>query len=212
MCCAGTGQHAHPCVRDQGVKEDCRRKPGSNDDEPPGWIEYSPGKPHRAGEQVRDRQAQGRRSPDQLHAVVEKDDDAESDDDVVEMVAIIKPSEHRKLEQQAKGERREKREYHRQQEASGHEIERDREISAQHVLHAMREIDEVHHAEHKGKAGCDQKQQHSKLQSVEDLNEDESTAHAFSSPAGNGKAQKAREAAAPPGTRHFNSITAKSGA
>jgi hypothetical protein len=61
----------------------------------------------------------------------------------------------------------------------------------------MREIDEVHHAEHKRKTGCDQKQQHSKLQSVENLNEDESTAHAFSSPAGNGKGEKAEKGCCP---------------
>ena len=130
--------------------------------------------------------------------MIEKEDDAESGDDVIEMVAIIKPSEHRKLEQETKGKRREKRKHHRQQEACGQSIERDREISAQHVLHPMREIDEIHHAEHKRKAGGDQKEQDSELQSVEDLNEDESTVHAFSSPAGNGKGQKAREAASPP--------------
>ena len=41
-----------------------------------------------------------------------------------------------------------------------------REISADHVLHAMRQVDEVHHPEHQRQSSRDQEQQDSELQAV----------------------------------------------
>ena len=52
-----------------------------------------------------------------------------------------------------------------------------RQISAQHVLDAVRQIDEIHDAEYQRQAGRDQEQQHAKLQAVEDLDQKERGGH-----------------------------------
>jgi hypothetical protein len=40
-------------------------------------------------------------------------------------------------------------------------------------LHAVREIDEIHDAEHQRQAGCDKEQQDPELQSIQNLDEEE---------------------------------------
>ena len=78
---------------------------------------------------------------------------------LIEMVALVEMAEDQKLEQQAERQRRRQRQHQRGKKMPGQRIEVDGEIGAQHVLHAMREIDEVHHAEHQRQAGRDQEQQ-----------------------------------------------------
>ena len=60
-----------------------------------------------------------RRAPEQLHALVQEQDDAEGRDHLVEMVAIIEMAEHRELEQQPEQQRGAEREHQREQEIAG---------------------------------------------------------------------------------------------
>src|SRR4051812_17962669 len=93
------------------------------------------------------------------------------------MIAIIKMTEDRELEDQPEQQRGAKREYQSEQEIACHPVEHHGEIGAKHVLHPMRQIDEVHHTEHERQPGGDQKQQHAELQAVECLHEEEGEGH-----------------------------------
>src|SRR4029079_9682656 len=55
---------------------------------------------------------------------------------------------------------------------------REREIGADHVERAVREVDEVHDAEHERQPRRHQKQRHAELQAVQELLEDEGEVHA----------------------------------
>src|SRR5271166_3808557 len=94
------------------------------------------------------------------------------------MVALIELTKDRELEQDGESQRREKGKHGREQETSGYGIERDGQVRTQHVKDAVREIDEIHHAEHQRKSGRDQEQEDAELQAVEDLHNEESGAHA----------------------------------
>jgi len=64
------------------------------------------------------------------------------------------------------------------EEAAGQTIECHRQIGAQHVLDAVGEIDEIHHAEHQRQPRRHQKQQHAELQPVEELDDEQRGGHA----------------------------------
>ena len=153
------------------------REPRADDDEPPHRIEDAGHQHDRAGEHFGHRQAQGRRAPEQLHALVQEQDDAEGRDHLVEMVAVIEVAEDRELEDEPEQQRGAKREHQREQEIAGEAVEHHGEIGAEHVLHAMRQVDEVHHAEHQRQPCGDQEQQHAELQAVQGLDDEEGDGH-----------------------------------
>ena len=93
------------------------------------------------------------------------------------MVAVVEMAEHREFEQQPEGERGAEREHQREEEVAGVAVEHHREIGAEHVLDAVREVDEVHHAEHEREPGRDQEQQHAELQAVQGLDDEEGGGH-----------------------------------
>jgi hypothetical protein len=109
--------------------------------------------------------------------MIEKKDDAEGGNDVIEMIAVVEMPEHREFQQKPEGERGGERQDERGEKAAGERIEGDREIGAQHVLHAVREVDEIHHPEHQRQACRNQKQKHAELQTVEDLNYEKGAGH-----------------------------------
>jgi hypothetical protein len=109
--------------------------------------------------------------------VVDEENDAEGRDDVVEVIAAVELPEHQEFQEQPEEERGGEREDQRRQEIAGDGVERDREIGAEHVLDAVRQVDEVHHAEHQGEPGRDQEQQHAELKPVEDLDHEQGGGH-----------------------------------
>src|SRR5256885_4737662 len=111
--------------------------------------------------------------------MIEEEDDAESGDDMIEMVTLIEMSEYDELQQEPEDERSDECKRRRQQKMAGQGVKGDGEISPQHVLHPVREIDEVHHPEHQRKAGGDQKEKDAELQAVEHLNDEERGVHGF---------------------------------
>ena len=70
------------------------------------------------------------------------------------------------------------------------------EIGAQHVLHAMRQVDEIHHPEHQRQPRRDQEQQHPELQPVQPLHQKQAETHR--------RAQRIRHSAAQ-GSTSFSS-------
>ncbi len=86
-------------------------------------------------------------------------------------------SKDREFEHKPERERGGERQHERREKAAGERVEGDREIGAQHVLHAVRQIDEVHHPEHQREARCDQEQKNSELQPVEDLDGEKGGGH-----------------------------------
>jgi len=101
---------------------------------------------------------------------------------MVEVIAAVEMAKHQEFEQQPAQEGGGERQDERRQKASGEREEGHREIGAEHVLDAMGEIDEIHHAEHQRKAGCDQEQKDAELQPVEGLNHEKGGGHGLSDP------------------------------
>ena len=133
------------------------------------------------GEKFRHRQRQRRSSPHHPHRVIEKQDDAEGGDHLIEVIAVVEVAENQKLQQQAEEERGGERQHQRKEEISHQSVEGYGEISAEHILHAVRQVDEVHHTEHQRQAGCNQEQKNAELQAVEDLDQKERGGHGLSS-------------------------------
>src|SRR4029077_8793674 len=104
-------------------------------------------------------------------------DDAERGDHLIEVIAVVEVAENQKFQQQAEEERGGERQHQRKEEISHQSVESHGEIGAEHILHAMRQIDEIHHAEHERQAGCDQEQKNAELQAVEDLDQKKRGGH-----------------------------------
>ena len=85
------------------------------------------------------------------------------------MVAVVEPAEDQEFERKAEGERGRQREGERAPEPARQRREHGREIGADHVLHAVSEIDEIHHAEGQRQARSDQEKQDAELQAVQGL-------------------------------------------
>jgi hypothetical protein len=130
-----------------------------------------------AGQQVGRGHVERRRTPDDLHPLVEEQDDAEGGQHLLQVIPLVEVAEDDKLQGQAEQHGGRQRQRQRQQHAAGKLVARHRQVRAQHVLHAVREIDEVHHAEHQRQTARDQKQQDAELQAVEELDDDERDGH-----------------------------------
>src|SRR5262249_56114634 len=63
------------------------------------------------------------------------------------------------------------------QKSGGEGVEGDSQVSAQHVLDAVREVDEVHHPEYERKTRRDQEKQDAKLEPVQNLDDEEARGH-----------------------------------
>ena len=93
------------------------------------------------------------------------------------MVAVVEPAEHQEFERKAEGERGRQRERERAPEPAGQRREHGREIGADHVLHAVSQIDEIHHAEGQRQTRGDQEKQDAELQAVQGLDGQEREGH-----------------------------------
>ena len=93
------------------------------------------------------------------------------------MVAAVQPAEDQELDRKAEGERGRQREGERAPEPPGQRSEHGREIGADHVLHAVSEIDEIHHAEGQRQTSGDQKKQDAELQAVQGLDGQDREGH-----------------------------------
>ena len=82
------------------------------------------------------------------------------------MIAAVKPSYRDDLQHHADDQRRDDREDGAENEAVGPCREGGREIGADHIERAVRQIDQVHDAEHQRQSRRQQKQQHAKLDAV----------------------------------------------
>src|SRR5262249_43558637 len=103
--------------------------------------------------------------------------DSKGCDDMVEMVAVVEPAEYQELEQQSERERGKERKEGGGDKTLRQRVKRDGKIGAQHVLNAVGEIDEIHHAENERETRRNQKQQNSELEAVESLDDEESRIH-----------------------------------
>ena len=132
---------------------------------------------HRNGQPGRQRKRQPRRSPDQSHRVVEKQDQAERRQHVIEMVAAIKMPQRDQFQHDAEQQSGAEREHHADDEITGPGHEGRGEVGAHHVERTVRQIDEIHDAEHQRQSRRQQKQQQAELQSVQELFDDEQHGH-----------------------------------
>ncbi len=174
---ARTHQHAGARVVDEHVEQGGDEQARDDDRDAVDRIEQPLHEHDRAGQHLGDRHAERRRAPGDAHRLVEEQDDAEGRQHLREVVAVVEVAEHRDLEHEPDEERRRQGEEQRHEEAARHRGEPRREIGADHVLHAVREVDEVHDAEDQRQPRRDQEQEDAELQAVERLHEDERQRH-----------------------------------
>ena len=92
---------------------------------------------------------------------------------MVEMVAAVEVPQRREFQHDAEQQGRAERQQRAQHETAGPGDEGRGEIGAHHVERAVREIDEVHDAEHQRQPRRQQEQQQPELQAVQELFDDE---------------------------------------
>ncbi len=88
---------------------------------------------------------------------------------MIEMVAAIEFAHGDQLDGHSNHEGRDQRQHGAQHEALRERRKGRGEISAQHIERAMRQIDQVHDAEHQRQPGGQQEQQQPELQPVQAL-------------------------------------------
>src|SRR5262245_47441387 len=93
------------------------------------------------------------------------------------MIPVVEVAKDHEFKQQSKEESCRERQHQGDEKISDERVESDREIRAQHVLDAVREVDEVHHPEHQRKTGRDQEKQDAELETVQNLDNDEARGH-----------------------------------
>ncbi len=89
------------------------------------------------------------------------------------MIAAVEVPQRGELKHDAEHERRAERQDRAEHETAGPGDEGRGEIGAHHVERTVREIDEVHDAEHQGQSRRQQEQQEPELQPVQDLFDDQ---------------------------------------
>ena len=94
------------------------------------------------------------------------------------MAAVVEVAEDEHFQQQPEGQRRRQRQHETQPEAAAPGGQRGHQIGAHHVLHAVREIDEVHDAEDERQPRRDEEQDQAELETVQHLHEEERGRHA----------------------------------
>ena len=92
---------------------------------------------------------------------------------MIEMIAAVEVPQRDEFQHDAEQQRRAERQHHADDEIPGPRHEGRGEIGAHHVERAMRQIDEVHDAEHQRQSRRQQEQQQAELQSVQELFDDE---------------------------------------
>ena len=170
---AGADQHADAGSHHHEIEHQRDRERDHDDGEPIGRIEHAGNDLDRHRQPRRQRQRQARRAPDQPHRVVEKQDQPEGRQHVIEMIAAVEMPQRDEFQHDAEQQRRAEREHDAEHETAGPRHEGRGEIGAHHVERAMREIDQVHDAEHQRQSRRQQEQQQAELQSVQELFDDE---------------------------------------
>src|SRR3954449_431080 len=91
---------------------------------------------------------------------------------MIEMIAPVKMPKRYEFQDDAKQQGRAKRQHHAEDEIPGPGDETGGKVGAHHIERAVRQIDEIHDAEHQRQSRRQQKQQQAELQSVQELFDD----------------------------------------
>ena len=117
----------------------------------------------------RNRQVQRLPAEQDGRAFIDKEDDAEGREHLLNMVAGIKPPDHHELDDQA-GERRGRETGEgREHERPGTLADQRRAVGSDHVERAVRQIDDAHDAEDQRQSCRQQEQHYAELDAVECL-------------------------------------------
>ena len=114
-----------------------------------------------------------------MHVVAEEDapelfenqDQAEGEQHLIEVVALVQTAEQRNLQQHADNERDADAEREGEPKAARNAGEPVSEIGADHVKTAVRKIDHAHDAENKRQTARQQEQQQAVLNAVQELDQ-----------------------------------------
>ena len=97
---------------------------------------------------------------------------------LLQVVALVEVAEHQHLQQPSRTAARPAAPAATAgEETPGEAVEHHRQVGAQHVLHAVGEVDEIHHPEHQREPGRHEEQQDAELQPVEQLDDEQRGGH-----------------------------------
>ena len=116
-------------------------------------------------------------TPEHGAQFLEHVDQAKGQQHLVEVVAVVKVTKQHFLQQQAKGHRQRRADHDGQRKAAQQAGQRPRQVSAEHVEAAVREIDHAHDAEDQREACGQHEQQQPVLDAVEQLDEEVDEVH-----------------------------------
>ena len=170
---AGADQHADARAHDHQIEREGDEQRHDDDRQAVHRIVDAGQELDGGVEPGRQREIHARRAPDQAHQLVEEQNEPEGTEHVVEMVAAVEPPHGDHLDRHPDQERRHQRESDAAEERVGEAGEGRGEVGAQHVERAVRQVDEVHDAEHQRQSGSEQEQQEPELQPVQELLEEE---------------------------------------
>jgi hypothetical protein len=125
----------------------------------------------------RHRREQRGAAPQDRHQLVEEQDQAESGEHLVEVIAVVERAQRHDLDRHADHQRPGEAERHAREVRAGPLRGGEHQIRADHVQRAVRQVDEVHDAEHQRQARRHQEQRDAELQSVQQLLEKKGEAH-----------------------------------
>jgi len=112
-------------------------------------------------------------TPHHLLELIEDQNQSEGQQHLLQMIAVIEMPDEQIFDQEAAQEGERYPERKRKEHIAERTREAQRQIGAEHVERAVREVDHAQNAENKGQSACGQEDQQSRLQTVEKLNEDQ---------------------------------------
>ena len=169
-------QHSHPRMMDNDIERGCYGEADGDDQKPIRRIRHSEDH-HGPSEPVRRTHIERLRSPDDPDELIEHQNQAKRRQHLVEVIAIIKRAQRGSLDDGANEEgAKHSCQAGDDERPRAHEHCRP-DIRPQHVERRVREVDEIHDAQHQREAGTEQEQEDPVLQAVERLCEKKIPSH-----------------------------------
>ena len=174
---AGPDRHAEPRAGDEPIHAESEHDAHAGNPQPVHRIGQRLGQADRRGQERGHRHAVHVVTPDDTAQLLGHQDQAVGEQHLVEVVAAVEPADQQPLEQHADRDRKHDAGRDREPQAAEALGERPREVRADHVEAAVREVDDPHDAEDQRQPARDQEQQQPVLDAVQELDSDRAEFH-----------------------------------
>ena len=168
---AGPDLHAQPGARDQQVQAEGQQQANHRHEQAVGRVGEGVGQWQRPVQRLGDVHAVNVVAPQQRTQLFEHVDQAEGQQHLIQVVALVEMAEQQPFKRQAQSHRQQGPEHDGQRQAAHLRAEPPGQIGPEHVEAAMGEVDHAHDAEDQRQAGRQHEQQQAVLHAVEQLDQ-----------------------------------------